>query len=49
MYGKAMAAGATVVVVLILVKDGHLGKIFSDAAKGASDIAEGIKPITGIA
>lgn len=46
---KALAGTATVVVGLMLLKNGHLTKLFKDAATGATDFAEGVKGITGLA
>lgn len=41
--------GAAVIIGLILIKDGTAGKLFGDAAKGLTDFASGVKPLTNIA
>jgi hypothetical protein len=46
--GKVVAAFATSYFVLVLLKDGTLPTIVQDAAKGASDLAKGLKPITQV-
>lgn len=49
MFGKATAAFATSFFVLVLLKNGTLGNIMEDAAKGAEELAKGLKPITTVA
>lgn len=44
--GKALAAFATVYLILVLTKDGTLPGLFNDAAKAGGDLANGLKPIT---
>jgi hypothetical protein len=46
--GKYVAAFATSYFVLVLLKDGTLPKIIGDAAKGAQDLAKGLKPLTQV-
>lgn len=45
---KIVAGFATSYFVLVLLKDGTLGTIIGDAAKGAQDLASGLKPITTV-
>lgn len=48
-FTKGLAGFAAAVGVLMLLKNGAIPKLAGDAAKGASDLAEGTKSLAGIA
>jgi hypothetical protein len=48
-FSKGIVAFAVVYFGLVLVKDGTLPRLVTDAAKGTNDLIGGLKPITGLA
>lgn len=46
---RGVAITASVIVGLMLLRDGTLPKLITDAANGARDFTTGIKPITRVA
>lgn len=46
---NGVTIGAAVIIGLILIKDGTAGSLFQDAARGLTDFAKGVKPLTNIA